>query len=126
MGLDQFAYATRKKLNSPVDFEINDSEDSQEIQYWRKHPNLHGWMERLYREKGGSGESFNCSPVELTQEDLDELVLAILDGKLPQTSGFFFGESSGDEEEKKEDLEFCKTALNYIKEGYRVYYNSWW
>ena len=29
-----------------------------EIAYWRKHPNLHGWMHRLWESKGNSG-TFN-------------------------------------------------------------------
>ena len=121
MGLDQFAYKTKVKPESQVDFVI---EDSEELHYWRKHPNLHGWMETLYYKKGGAKESFNCTAVELTQEDINELAASILDGDLPSTSGFFFGESTGEEE--SDDLEFCKQATQAIGEGYTVYYDSWW
>jgi hypothetical protein len=55
MGLDMYARTTNAKLKSPVDF---DETDGTEFHYWRKHPDLHGWMERLYREKGGIDRSF--------------------------------------------------------------------
>ena len=126
MGLDQFAYKTKVKPGKSVDFqdEVYDDEvEREEIHYWRKHPNIHGFMERLYREKGGESD-FNCRPVELTQEDIDRLAHSILDGELPETSGFYFGQSFGDEE--NDDLEFCKRASEAIKEGYTVFYDSWW
>ena len=100
--------------------------DHEEFFYWRKHPNLHGWMEELYREKGGESDTFNCTPVVLTTEDLDNLEAAIKGGELPNTNGFFFGESEGDEEEINEDLRFVTEARNSISEGYTVWYDSWW
>ena len=126
MGLDQYAYKTKVKPGKSVDFQdevYKDEVESEQIHYWRKHPNIHGFMEELYREKGGESE-FNCRPVELTQEDIDRLAQSILDGELPETSGFFFGKSFGDEE--NDDLEFCKKASEAIKEGYTVFYDSWW
>ncbi len=127
MGLDQFAFKTKAKFDSQVDFQeqLQDVEPD-ELHYWRKHPNLHGWMEQLYRKKGGTGAQFNCDPVQLTQEDIDDLANSILEGNLPPTSGFFFGQSTSDQEEESDDLQFCKKASEAIKEGYTVYYDSWW
>ena len=127
MGLDQFAYKTKVKPSQEVNFakEVYEDGTNEEIHYWRKHPNIHGFMERLYREKGGE-EVFNCRPVVLTQEDIDRLASIILDKELPETSGFFFGSSFGDEDEENDDLEFCRKASEAIKEGYTVYYDSWW
>ena len=133
MGLDQYAYKTKVKLSKAVDFgeELNKAAESGEqvyddFNYWRKHPNLQGWMQKLYEKKGGQNPDFNCSPVALTQEDIDNLAQDILDNNLPQTSGFFFGESIRDREQEKRDLEFCKQASEAIKEGYTVFYDSWW
>ncbi len=133
MGLDQYAYMTKVKLSKAVDFgeELNEATKSDknaydEINYWRKHPNLQGWMQKLYEKKGGQNPDFNCSPVALTQEDIDNLAQDILDNNLPQTSGFFFGESIRDTEQEQHDLEFCKQASGAIKEGYTVFYDSWW
>ncbi len=122
MGLDMYAYATRRKLPSDVDF-IQDNEDIN-FHYWRKHPNLHGWMERLYRQKGGKNASFNCTGVVLTSEDLDALEADVNAGKLPHTEGFFFGETDGSE--KEDDLLFIRKARGDIAGGMTVYYTSWW
>lgn len=112
MGLDQYAF-TRK-----------DCQEDQEIAYWRKHPNLQGWMEQLWREKGGEGE-FNCVDVELTLEDLEELNTAIEWGDLPATEGFFFGNDC-DDFYREQDLEFIADASKAIQQGYKVVYTSWW
>ena len=74
-----------------------------EIAYWRKHPNLHGWMEQLWREKkytvqttdasepvDEDSDMFNGVELELTWEDLEILELDVIAGTLPGTSGFFF------------------------------------
>lgn len=138
MGLDMFAYRAKQTplkqtddLFGPeneeyIDLSSKGQFDHEEFFYWRKHPNLHGWMEELYREKGGESDTFNCTPVVLTTEDLDNLEAAIKGGELPNTNGFFFGESDGDEEEINEDLRFVNEARNSIAEGYTVWYDSWW
>jgi hypothetical protein len=122
MGLDQSVMCISIKPAAPVDFKP--VEEPYEVQYWRKHPNLHGWMEALYYKKGGKAESFNCVPVELTLEDIDALEDAIQSGSLPETQGFFFGKTTGDEEIK--DLEFCHRARKLLERGEYLYYDSWW
>ena len=120
MGLDMYAMMTREPVEQPVDFRVG---NAAELHYWRKHPNLHGWMQDLYVEKGG-GEAFNCVPVILEAEDLDRLEADIRAGRLPETIGLFFGESDGSEAE--DDLIFIAKARAAIAEGYTVYYDSWW
>lgn len=122
MGLDMYARKTKERLPSPVDFDV----ESEEIHYWRKHPNLHGWMESLYRKKGGAEESFNVAPVQLTMDDLAALRDAIEGRALPETAGFFFGNSYNTDEERADDLQFIEKAITAIGEGYSVYYSSWW
>jgi hypothetical protein len=121
MGLDMYACKTLEPVSQPVDFSIQEAEV---IQQWRKHPNLHGWMEMLYREKGGTGADFNCDKVLLTLEDLNRLEADVLSDALPCTDGFFFGISDGTE--KEEDLMFIENARCAIRQGYRVFYDSWW
>ena len=123
MGLDMYAIATPAVIKEEVDFSTNNV-DGEEIKYWRKHPNLHGWMEELYYRKGGTADSFNCVGVVLTEDDLDKLEDDIINRNLPHTSGFFFGVS--DDESIKEDLEFIKVAKRSISDGMTVYYTSWW
>ena len=127
MGLDQYAYAAAK-----ADADWNSSEQ-RELAYWRKHPNLHGWMERLWNYKGrptGSGgpimdPTFNSVELELTWEDLEKLEQDIKNNNLPATTGFFFGNNS-DEYYRNEDLEFVKKARAELFIGLKVFYNSSW
>ena len=125
MGLDMYAFSTKAKPKSEVDFETKNFKP-EEVHYWRKHPNLHGWMQSLYDSKGGTSDSFNGDCVVLDNEDLDNLEQDIRDYNLPDTSGFFFGQSDNGDEEIKDDLEFVSKAREAIKEGKTVYYTSWW
>jgi len=125
MGLDQYGYAIKegKKL---------------ELMYWRKHPNLHGFMEELWESKdrpmtnpetgdeveADEMESFNCIPLSLTMGDIEELEDCVRGNKLPDTSGFFFGESR--EEHDEATLEFITKAKQALLDGYDVIYDSWW
>jgi hypothetical protein len=125
MGLDMYAFAVAKQ-DAIGEFEMARDCEREELHYWRKHHDLHGWMENLYRGKGGDAESFNCIPVELTLDDLDDLQQALLDDNLPRTQGFFFGDNPPDLETMREDLMFIQKCRIAIKEGKVVYYDSWW
>jgi hypothetical protein len=95
-----------------------------ELAYWRKHPNLHGWMHRLWNEKGHAGD-FNGDELELTAEDLDRLEHVIEHNKLPSTQGFFFG-NDADDHYKAQDLKFIQDARTELIAGMKVFYNSSW
>jgi hypothetical protein len=125
MGLDMFAFSVAKN-DSNEDFAIADGLNRDEIAYWRKHHDLHGWMEKLYRAKGGDADSFNCIPVRLTLEDLKALEQDLMDSALPETTGFFFGNNPPDEDSLREDLVFIAKARAEIAMGREVYYDSWW
>lgn len=136
MGLDMYARRMQGEPSSDVDFEDNtfynengdfdsDVYADNEIHYWRKHPNLHGWMANLYHQKNGSEEVHEfIGPVRLTLDDLKSLEMAVMSNALPKTSGFFFGQSDGSEVEG--DLEFIRKARLEIAEGWTVYYTSSW
>jgi hypothetical protein len=125
MGLDMYAFSTKAKPKTDVDFSTKNF-DVSELHYWRKHPNLHGWMQNLYDAKGGTSDSFNGDCVVLDSEDLDNLEQDIKDGNLPDTSGFFFGASFNNDEENDYDLLFVSKARTEIANGKTVYYTSWW
>ena len=136
MGLDQYAYAAATETQYDEYWETAEMVDGEfvsakvekprEIHYWRKHPNLQGWMENLWRERGGDADqSFNGIQLELTWEDLERLERDIKAGALPETSGFFFGEDA-DDYYRNQDLEFIKQARAEIFLGLRVFYNSSW
>jgi hypothetical protein len=146
MGLDQYAFAVLPhKNNTPTSiwWETEQGRVEQEemkakgisamteIAYWRKHPNLQGWMEYLWRskmeEQGATKDGwddFNCVPVQVTYEDLLSLREDVLDDNLPDTDGFFFGQSYP--EDKDDDLAFIEKALEAIGQDMQIYYSSWW
>jgi len=148
MGLDMYAYVASKAgqqnefyEGSQFDKESGDYVNPKvtkprEIAYWRKHPNLHGWFESLWKRKlhesnkqepedNGWGSTFNGIELELTHEDLDELERAVTHGQLPSTTGFFFG-NEADDFYQEQDLEFIKNARAELFFGLKVFYNSSW
>jgi hypothetical protein len=121
MGLDMYALTTTADIPA-VDFD--EPEDATQLFYWRKHPDLHGWMEALYRSKGGTDEKFDLNPVRLEGGDIDALEAAVRADELPFTEGFFFGESQP--EDKQHDLDFIQKARAALTKGMKVFYISWW
>ena len=96
-----------------------------EFHYWRKHHDFHGWMKRLYHEKGGEGE-FNCDWVLLTKDDLARLASDLNARALPPTTGFFFGNNPPDDESRAADLEFVRKAMAALGAGRTLIYWSLW
>lgn len=150
MGLDQQAYVAARagQYNEYYETSTWDADQQEytggtvskprEIAYWRKHPNLQGWMQQRWLRKlniptDASDQfiedripgPFNCVELELTAEDLDDLERAVIHGKLPATSGFFFGDN-GDEYYRAHDLEFIRNARTELFMGLKVFYNSSW
>jgi hypothetical protein len=129
VGLDMYAWAVPDKPGLP-DFSYHPEDTKvEEFQYWRKHANLHGWMEALWTKKGGSDPDGFCTPLRLTLADLDALEADLR--KLPHTTGFFFGVSptegdEGFEEQVEEDRGFIAKAREMIALGMAVYYDSSW
>jgi len=131
MGLDMYAFSVSAQAagDNEVDFKREDESGntlyhSEELFYWRKFNALHGWMEQLYRAKGGTAESFNCNTVRLTSEDLDKLERDA--NSLQPVAGFFFGEQSVAPDHLDTITEFIAKARQAIAGGMAVYYDSWW
>lgn len=146
MGLDQYAYVAARagqradywdgaeldQYGKSVNTKVS---EPRELAYWRKHPNLQGWMESLWKKKMHEANqelpesqwdsSFNGIELELTAEDLDALERAVKKHQLPKTSGFFFGNDS-DQHYYQHDLEFIKNARAELFMGLKVFYNSSW
>lgn len=121
MGLDMYAYSTDAWIPL-TDFSLPPG--AHEIARWRKHPNLHGWMEALYRQRHGQAVDFNCVTLQLLPADIDALEIALRQGALPCTHGFFFGESRP--EDLALDLAFVQAAREAFAADRRVFYDSWW
>lgn len=134
MGLDQYAYTAPKELvgDQQVDIKglFQDGAEVGEVDtgfyYWRKFNALQGWMERLYYEKGGTDESFNCSTVRVDKEDLDRLEDDMLNNRLKPVQGFFFGDFKIFPEDIEELKDFIKKARQAIEDDSVVIYDSWW
>jgi hypothetical protein len=131
MGLDMYAFSVSAQDagDNEVDFKREDDSGntlyhSEELFYWRKFNALHGWMEQLYRAKGGTAESFNCNTVRLTSEDLDKLGRDA--NNLQPVAGFFFGAQTVYPEDIESIAEFVAKARQAIADGNAVYYDSWW
>ncbi len=146
MGLDQYAYVAARagqraeywdgaELDQYGKYVNTKVSEPREIAYWRKHPNLHGWMESLWKRRlhevnqeipeGQFGSGFNGIELELTMEDLDALEQAVKKRQLPKTSGFFFGNDSN-QHYYEHDLEFIKNARAELFLGLKLFYNSSW
>jgi len=139
MGLDMYAYTGRKvQMNEFYEQDIQFNRETgdwdvpaggiqkpRELAYWRKHPNLHGWFEKLARQKNLDYGTFNGVELELTLEDLDALELDVERGRLPATQGFFFG-NDADQHYKEQDLKFIQEARAELVAGNSVFYNSSW
>lgn len=118
MGLDMYIRRRDKETN-----------EEQEIGYFRKHSDLHGYMEELYIKNGGV-EEFNCVPLLLPKEELIKIrELAKLEllhgGVFNEARGFFWGEST--KEDWKETVRIFDDILrdtDFEKE--EIYYDSWW
>ena len=134
MGLDQFAYVASKAGAQDEYSRGGDWQDGEfvnlnatkprELAYWRKHANLHGWMQQLWESRGNLGD-FNGDELELTWQDLDDLERAVTHAQLPVTRGFFFGDN-GDDHYSEQDLAFIRAARAELFLGLKVFYNSSW
>ena len=79
-----------------------------ELGYWRKHPNLHGYIVQEFA--GGVDE---CQEIPLTEENILQIIDAISNKDLPTTRGFFFGASDGSED--AESIAVFEKALEWLK-----------
>jgi len=134
MGLDQYLSGRKflqgyrmPKLREEDGFEIE--EIVVKLGYWRKHPDLHGYIVQNYgplpRDVDGreveDGERLDdCSDIGLDMESLQQIIEAVKNDELPTTEGFFFGTSftpkDGDMyvQQKKDDLEMLGRAVAWL------------
>jgi hypothetical protein len=131
MGLDMYAFSVSAQAAGDNEVDIKREDDSgntlyhsEELFYWRKFNALHGWMEQLYRAKGGTAESFNCNTVRLTSEDLDKLERDA--NNLQPVDGCFFGEQIVAPDHLESIAEFIAKAREALDYSNAVYYDSWW
>jgi len=79
-----------------------------ELGYWRKHPDLHGFIVNTFAE--GIDE---CQNIHLDKEDLEKILSAVNGENLPHTEGFFFGESSP--EDRQPTIVILEKAIKWLE-----------
>jgi hypothetical protein len=127
MGLDMYAFTVDATTVGDATVDVALGDGAEQISYWRKFNALHGWMEDLYRLKGGVKADFNCTTVRLTANDLDRLEMDTGNNKLVPRNGFFFGDTSSIHPEDLESVgDFVKLSRQAIADGKAVFYDSWW
>ena len=130
MGLDMYLYGD-KSVSSEIDansvkedgFIV--SAKTLDMAYWRKHPNLHGFIVNTFAD----GED-NCQRIWLSEEDLHNIIVALENDALydEPVTGFFFGKSyfpgekdeySSYEEQKDRDIAAFTKALEWVRNSAR-------
>jgi len=135
MGLDMYLEA--EHFNSQVCYKTGDEIEDRptrdgfyisceilEMGYWRKHPNLHGYIVRTFAE--GKDE---CQHIYLDAKDCRRIERAILADDLPHTTGFFFGDSDGHKADREDNAKIFSNAAQWLDSGdwtRRVYYKASW
>jgi hypothetical protein len=131
MGLDMYLEGQKFIWTDWKNPENNPREDGYPVKtrtlclgYWRKHPNLHGYVVNTF-----AGGNDNCEPIPLGDADIEKIIEAVARDDLPHTEGFFFGASDGTE--KENDLRIFRAALEWLRTGEplvsrTVYYRASW
>ena len=106
MGLDMYLTGERNHLpdqsNPPM------TGQRFRLGYWRKHPNLHGYIVQHFA--GGVDE---CQEICLSKENIHQILSAIRERLLPHTEGFFFGISDGSE--SSNDVGIFSNAIGWLE-----------
>lgn len=130
MGLDMYAFRAKpdtiKNPSAAINLEFKDPEyRATKLAQWRKFNALHGWMEDVWRTRGGQG-AFNCQSLRLDPYDLDALEGAINANELKPRAGYFFGPQEIHPEDMEDTRKFIEAARLALAEGDVVFYDSWW
>lgn len=120
MGLDMYLYVVRAKDDN--EWGRLNQDQRIDIGYWRKHYSLHDYMNDLWKERTGRPQDamFNCIPLELSEEDIKNVMKLIRENKIQ------YDWEDMRKEVKQRDLRTFKEALKFSKAGCKVFYDSWW
>lgn len=118
MGLDMYLQGRTWPKSEDTD---DDYDRYEKLGYWRKHPNLHGYIVQTFAD--GVDE---CQLIELTKLDLLAIIEAVQTDALPLTKGFFFGVSDGPDDQ--DTTAQITKAIEWLDAapGRRVTYEASW
>lgn len=136
MGLDMYLCGRKSLMENFKEPARNRTEDGHRVSiveidlgYWRKHPDLHGFIVQNFAE----GQD-TCQEIDLGEADLQKVVEAVERGELPETEGFFFGSSQGywqSPEGVEETTKYLMGAIRWLRsappdERRSLYYQASW
>ena len=111
MGLDMYLTGEKFVMNaSPQEDGFRLRSRILELGYWRKHPNLHGYIVQTFA--GGKDE---CQDIDLGVNRIRAVIAAVRTGELPDTTGFFFGVSDSSQEQIDQDIAIFERALAWVE-----------
>ncbi|BCX48579.1 phosphoglycerate kinase [Haloferula helveola] len=117
MGLDMYLTGESYLVHDWENPENNRTEGGFRIKgyeldlgYWRKHPDLHGFIVETFAD--GIDE---CQRIELSAPGILKVIEAIRQERLPKTDGFFFGESTNDQEQRDEAIGTFQKAAEWLQ-----------
>lgn len=131
MGLDMYLCGEKYLWKDFENPKMNKKENGFRVKsvtldlgYWRKHPNLHGFIVQSFAK--GVDE---CQQIELSEEAILTIIDAVKTKKLPHTEGFFFGRSDGSED--KATIKVFEKALKWLRTKEKnvmrsIYYRASW
>ena len=119
MGLDQYLYAI-----SMEDWNEQRFTNAEELGHWRKHPNLHGWFQNLWRQRNGTTRPLRHEKVVVRLPGLAGLASAVIKNELPYCEGEYFGTSEDSDSQLSADLEIIQDAVIAARQGKVVYYEA--
>ena len=110
MGLDMYLKGKKFFLGErrQVEDGFQVSEHILNLGYWRKHPNLHGYIVENIAEGVD-----DCQEIELDKEALIKIIEAVQINDLPVTEGFFFGQSGWSDDHAPDVV--AKVFLNALE-----------
>ena len=95
-----------------------------QLHYWRKHSDLEGYMSSIWHEQNPGKGDFNCEFLELTEDIINEVIELSQTKGFSEASGFGWGQTY--DEDHEVTIQAMQKALKYMKDGYKVFYSSWW
>lgn len=125
MGLDMNLYGRKYRYDDKeMDEGFPVREVRLELAYWRKHPDLHGYIVQHFA--GGIDE---CQEIVLDEDNIRQIIKAVEDAALPHTTGFFFGNSQ--DANQGDTIGQLTRALEWLETEYQpgvrevIYRASW-
>lgn len=119
MGLDMYLEGRKFHMGAGPDFKRPEEdgfplrEKILELGYWRKEPDLHGYIVDKFAD--GKDE---CQDIYLSAENMEDIRAAVRERRLPHTTGFFFGASCDPESQDPQEREW---ALQFEKEADEIF-----